>query len=49
MPDLVYFDENYEGEYPEESPVSVDDLNEIYPTATAKAKEDEDRIGEAGI
>ena len=47
MPDLVYFDENYEGEYPEESPVSVDDLNEIYPTATAKAKEDEDRMEEA--
>ena len=47
QPDLVYFDENYEGEYPDESPVTVDDLNEIYPTATAKAKEDEDRMEEA--
>ena len=47
MPDLVYFDENFEGEYPTESPVSVDDLNEIYPTATQKAKEDEDRMEEA--
>ena len=31
MPDLVYFDPDYEGEYPEESPVTVDELNEIYP------------------
>ena len=46
-PDLVYFDKNYTGEYPAESPVTVDDLNEIYPTATAKAKEDEDRMEEA--
>lgn len=46
-PDLVYFDKNYTGEYPKESPVSVDDLNEIYPTATAKAKEDEVRMEEA--
>ena len=46
-PDLVYFDKNYTGEYPSESPVTVDDLNEIYPTATAKAKEDEDRMEEA--
>lgn len=47
QPDLVYFDENYQGEYPKESPVTVDELNEIYPTATAKAKEDEDRMEEA--
>lgn len=47
QPDLVYFDENYEGDYPEESPVTLDDLNEIYPTATAKAKEDEERMEEA--
>jgi len=46
-PDLVYFDKNYTGEYPAESPVTVDDLNEIYPTATAKAKEDEERMEEA--
>ena len=46
-PELVYFDENYEGEYPEKSPVTVEDLNEIYPTANAKAKEDEQRMEEA--
>lgn len=46
MPDLVYFDENYDGEYPNESPVTVDELNEIYPTATQKAKESEERMEE---
>ena len=45
-PGLVYFDENYTGEYPSESPVTMDDLNEIYPTASA-AKEDEERMREA--
>ena len=46
-PGLVYFDENYTGEYPSESPVTMDDLNEIYPTACAAAKEDEERMREA--
>lgn len=46
-PELVYFDPNYKGEYPKESPVTVEELNEIYPTATKKAKEDETRIEEA--
>ena len=39
-PDLVYFDDNFEGEYPAESPVSVHELEEIYPTASGKSKED---------
>ena len=46
-PDLVYFDENYTGEYPKESPVTMDDLNEIYPTASVAVKEDEERMKEA--
>jgi arginyl-tRNA synthetase len=46
-PELVYFDENYTGEYPSESPVTMDDLNEIYPTASVAAKEDEERMREA--
>ena len=46
-PELVYFDENYQGEYPTESPVTMDDLNEIYPTASAAVKEDEERMIEA--
>ena len=39
-PDLVYFDENFDGEYPEEAPVTVTELEEIYPTASRKSKED---------
>ncbi len=38
-PGLVYFDEAYEGEYPEEPPFTVAELEEIYPTASAKSKE----------
>ena len=40
QPDLVYFDESYEGEYPEEAPFTISELEEIYPTASAKSKED---------
>lgn len=39
MPELVYFDENYEGEYPEEAPFTISDLEEIYPCASKKSKE----------
>ena len=41
QPDLVYFDENYEGEYPKEAPFTISELEEIYPTASKKSKEDE--------
>ncbi len=40
-PDLVYFDENYTGEYPAEPPFTISELEEIYPTASGKSKEDE--------
>ena len=40
QPDLVYFDENYEGEYPQEAPFTIAELEEIYPTASGKSKED---------
>ena len=39
QPDLVYFDETYEGEYPKEAPFTISELEEIYPTANAYAKE----------
>lgn len=39
-PELVYFDESYEGEYPEEAPFTMADLEEIYPYATGRSKED---------
>ena len=41
-PDLCYFDESYTGEYPEESPVTIDDLSKLYPRASARSKEDEE-------
>ena len=40
QPDLVYFDDAYEGEYPEDAPFTISELEEIYPTASAKSKED---------
>ena len=46
-PDLVYFDKDYEGEYPKEAPFTVSELEEIYPTASGKSKEDEDYKNEA--
>ncbi len=42
QPDLPYFDENFEGEYPEEAPFTIGELEEIYPTASGYAKEHED-------
>ena len=46
-PDLPYFDPNYDGEYPTESPVTNDDLGIIYPRASMKKKEDEQYANEA--
>lgn len=40
QPQLVYFDESYEGDYPEEAPFTISELEEIYPTASGKSKED---------
>lgn len=40
-PELVYFDDAYTGEYPEEAPFTISELEEIYPTASKKSKEDE--------
>ncbi len=41
QPELPYFDENYTGEYPEEAPFTIAELEEIYPTASGKCKVDE--------
>ncbi len=46
MPDLVFFDPNYEGLYPN-CPVSLEELNEIYPCASSKAKIDSEYLEEA--
>ncbi len=39
-PDLVYFDPDHDGPYPEESPVTLDDLSEMYPVITKRCAED---------
>ena len=49
QPNLCYFNDSYTGDYPEESPVTNEDLMEIYPTASIKAKEDEKYLEEARI
>ena len=39
-PELPYFDESYTGDYPEEAPFTLSELEEIYPFASAKSKVD---------
>lgn len=45
-PELPYFDENYTGAYPKDPPFTLDELSEIYPTASAKTKPAEDATEE---
>lgn len=40
-PELPYFDESFQGEYPKEAPFTIGELEEIYPTASGKSKVDE--------
>ncbi len=47
QPELPYFDENFEGEYPKEAPFTIVDLEEIYPYASGYSKEHEDYLEEA--
>lgn len=42
QPELVYFDDSFEGEYPQEAPFTMDDLEEIYPYASGYSKEHEE-------
>lgn len=47
QPELPYFDDSFEGEYPEEAPFTIGELEEIYPTASSFAKENEEYREEA--
>ena len=47
QPDLPYFDDSFTGEYPEEAPFTIGELEEIYPAASARSKEDEEYKNEA--
>ena len=49
QPDLCYFDPDYTGEYPAEAPFTLSELEEIYPTASAKKKEDPEFAEKAHI
>ena len=46
-PELPYFDEAFTGEYPKEAPFTISELEEIYPEATRKSKEDDAYKAEA--
>ncbi|WP_119300930.1 arginine--tRNA ligase [Dongia deserti] len=48
-PDLPYFDPNFKGPYPNASPVTVTELEEIYPTASAACKADPARNERARV
>ncbi len=39
-PELVYFDDNYAGEYPKEPPFTIDELKVMYPSISKRAKQD---------
>lgn len=41
-PELPYYDDNFTGEYPAEAPFTISELEEIYPFASKKSKEDEE-------
>ncbi len=47
QPELPYFDEAFEGEYPSEAPFTIGELEEIYPMASAYAKDHEEYKKEA--
>ena len=47
QPELVYFDDSFTGEYPTEAPFTISELEEIYPCASGKSKEDEAYRNEA--
>ena len=47
MPELPYFDDSFTGEYPEEAPFTVSELEEIYPFASARSKQDPEYYAEA--
>ncbi len=41
QPQLPYFDPDFDGEYPAEAPFTISELEEIYPTASAKKADPE--------
>lgn len=48
-PELPYFDPDFTGEYPEESPFTLSELDDIYPTASKKSKFNADEARAQGM
>lgn len=46
QPELPYFDEDFQGEYPKEAPFTISELEEIYPTASKKCKAESETYSE---
>lgn len=46
-PNLPYFNDSYKGDYPEEPPFTINELEDIYPAASKLAKSDENAMFEA--
>jgi arginyl-tRNA synthetase len=44
QPDLPYYDAANEGPFPDEPPVTIEDLARLYPLASKKAKDDVERL-----
>lgn len=49
QPDLLYFDPDFTGPYPETSPIAIDDLEALYPQASARCKGDAEAMEQARI
>ena len=47
QPDLPYFDKSRDGTFPDDPPVTITDLEELYVTAAARCNADADLLGEA--
>jgi arginyl-tRNA synthetase len=49
FPTLPYFQKNFSGPYPEESPVTLKDLEDLYPKISARCKEDKELADRARL
>lgn len=49
QPDLPYFDASKTSDYPNTSPVTMDDLARLYPQASNAAKDDKDRMEKSRV
>ena len=49
QPDLIYFDADIKNGYPEDSPVTMADMSRLYPQASAKSKNDPERLKKSQV